>query len=231
MQVLQGDAISVLQKLPKESVDVVYTCPSPFGYYEKEEESLIGGEKELTRYVEDLVVLVKNCEPVLKSTGSLFIQLGDQFTPQGYLAGIPIFFEMLMRGTNMLLNDRLIWHRIRKLKNYKDKGFFKNYEFIFHYVKSDNFYFNERSKYAMTSIYIYPLEDSYNTNEFDSGLPEQLFRMVINTCCPENGVTMDPLCGSAKLGVVAKKMNRDFIGIDINQTMVELSRIRLGLDQ
>ena len=92
------------------------------------------------------------------------------------------------------------------------------------------FYFNEKSKYARTSVFSYPLEDTYYTNEFDSGLPYQLSEMVIDTTVPKGGTISDPLCGSAKVGVVAKRMNRDFIGIDINPETVNLCKIRLGLD-
>ena len=233
MQVLCGDCLTVLKGLEKESVDTVYMCPSPFGYYtnENEPDNLIGSEQSLQKYVENLIQIIEACKLVLKKTGSLFIQLGDQFTPHGDLAGIPTFFEMLMRG-RMLLNDRLIWYRTEKhqLKNYKDKGFLKNYEFIFHYVKQNDFYFNYKSKYARTSIHSYPIEDTYYTNEFDSGLPYQLSEMVIDTTVPKGGTISDPLCGSAKVGVVAKRMNRDFIGIDINPETVNLCKIRLGLD-
>lgn len=228
MKVLCGAASEILKDLPGNSIDTIYTCPSPFGYY-KDNPEKIGGETNLMSYIEHLLEIINHCNRVLKDTGSLFIQLGDQFTPQGNLMGIPTIFEMRMKD-KMLLNDRLFWQNTSKPpKNYQDKGFYKNYEYIWHYVKSDNFYFNKNSKYARTSIHSYPLEDSYYTNEFDSGLPEQLFRMVIDTSCPPNGVIMDPLMGSGKLGVVAKKMERDFIGIDIDPEIVNLCRIRLSL--
>ena len=122
-------------------------------------------------------------------------------------------------------------YRTEKLplkKKYEDKGFLKNYEFIFHFVHKD-FYFNTNSKYIKTSIHSYPLEDTYYTNEFDSGLPEHLSRIIIDSSCPPNGVVLDPLAGSGKLGVVAKKMNRDAILIDIDPEMCNLMKIRLGL--
>ena len=53
--------------------------------------------------------------------------------------------------------------------------------------------------------------------------------MIIDTTVPPDGIIMDPLCGSGKVGVVAKKMNRDFIGIDISLETVERCRIRLGI--
>ena len=233
MKILHGDSVSILKTLDENSIDTVYTAPSPFQYYydpaDKEEDPRIGGEKSLKDYITNLVNLCNECSRVLKPTGSLFIQIPDNYSIFGTLLGIPSLFEVQMKGEGWMLNDRLIWHRTetRNIK-YKEKGFLKNYEFIFHFVHKD-FYFNTSSKYIKTSVFSYPIEDSYFTNEFDSGLPEQLTRIIIDTTVPPNGIILDPLCGTGKVGVVAKKMNRDFIGIDISLDNVERCRTRLGI--
>lgn len=231
-QVLHGDAVTVLKEMKENSIDTVYTAPSPFQYYylPDEEDNRIGGEESLKDYIFNLVNLCEECSRVLKPTGNLFIQIPDQFSQFGTLLGVPSLFEVQMKSQGFMLNDRLIWYRTetRKLKQHDNKGFLKNYEFIFHFVHKD-FYFNEKSKYAKTSVLSYPIEDTYFTNEFDSGLPEELTRVIIDTTVPPNGIILDPLCGTGKVGVVAKKMNRDFIGIDINLQTVEAARIRLGV--
>jgi DNA modification methylase len=233
MKILHGAATEVLRTLPENSIDCVYTAPSPFQYYylpEDDEDPRIGGEKSLKDYIENLSDLCEECSRVLKPTGSIFIQIPDNYSEIGTLIGVPSFHEVNMKGRGFALNDRLIWHRTetRNIK-YNEKGFLKNYEFIFHWVHKD-FYFNTKSKFSRTSVLSYPIEDTYFTNEFDSGLPEALTRIIIDTTVPPNGTILDPLCGTGKVGVVAKKMNRDFIGIDINLETVERARIRLGID-
>jgi DNA modification methylase len=232
LKVLHGDAIQVLKEMEENSIDTVYTAPSPFQYYylpDTDIDERIGGEKLLSNYIHNLVALCNECSRVLKPTGNLFIQIPDQFSQFGTLLGVPTLFEAQMKGEGFMLNDRLIWYRTETNKQrYKDKGFLKNYEFIFHFVHKD-FYFNTNSKYIKSSVLSYPIEDTYYTNEFDSGLPSKLSEIIIDTTVPPNGVILDPLCGSAKVGVVAKRMNRDFIGIDINLETVEAARIRLGL--
>lgn len=232
IEVKQGNCIEVLKTLPENSINTVFTCPSPFGYYVLEgQENMIGAEENLNDYIENLVQICNGCSRVLKPTGNLFIQLGDKFSTFGTLLGIPTKFEMRMRGEGWALNDRLIWHRTenRKQKQNNDFGFLKNYEFIFHYIHRD-FYFNIRSKYKNTSVFSYPLEDSYYSNEFDSGLPTELYKMIIDTTTKEGDVLLDPLAGSGKLGAVAKKMNRNAILIDIDPEICSLMRIRLGLE-
>lgn len=237
-KIIHGDCIEVMKEMEENSIDCVYTAPSPFQYYylpeDKEEDERIGGEKLLSNYIHNLVYLCEECSRVLKPTGNLFIQIPDQFSQFGTLLGIPTLFEIEMKGKGFMLNDRLIWHRTEsnitnsKISKYKERGFLKNYEFLFHFVHKD-FYFNTSSKYIKTSILSYPIEDTYYTNDFDSGLPEQLSRIIIDTTVPEGGTILDPLCGTAKVGVVAKKMKRDFIGIDLNLETVEAARIRLGI--
>jgi len=232
-QILQGDAISVLKTLPENSIDCIFTAPSPFGFYENGSNK-IGGEASLTDYINSIVNICKECHRVLKKEGSLWVQLPDIFTPYGDLASIPTYFEVKMvLESDFMLNDRVFWHRIEKNheKRYKERGFLKNYEFLFHFVKDiDQFYFNSHSKYSKSSIFSFPLEDSYYTNEFDSGLPSELSKMVIDTTVPPNGTVLDPLAGSGKVAQVAKKMGRDFILIEIDPEIYELLRIKFNID-
>ena len=112
MKVLHGDSVSVLEGLEENSIDTVYTAPSPFAYYEKGHENMIGGERKLTDYISHLIDLCNACKRVLKPTGNLFIQVADLYVPPKMnLAGIPSIFEYFMNMNGWYLNDRLLWHR------------------------------------------------------------------------------------------------------------------------
>lgn len=47
--------------------------------------------------------------------------------------------------------------------------------------------------------------------------PEKLIAKLILASSPENGVILDPFLGSGTTSVVAKKLNRKYIGIDVNE--------------
>jgi len=47
--------------------------------------------------------------------------------------------------------------------------------------------------------------------------PEKLIAKLILASCPKNGVVFDPFLGSGTTSVVAKKLGRKFIGIDMNE--------------
>jgi len=58
--------------------------------------------------------------------------------------------------------------------------------------------------------------------------PEALVEPLIKAGCPENGVVLDPFAGSGTTGVVAKKLNRDAILIEISEKYVEIIKQRLA---
>ena len=47
--------------------------------------------------------------------------------------------------------------------------------------------------------------------------PEKLIAKLILASCPENGIVFDPFLGSGTTSVVAKKLNRHYFGVEINQ--------------
>ena len=47
--------------------------------------------------------------------------------------------------------------------------------------------------------------------------PEKLIAKLILASCPENGIVLDPFLGSGTTSVVAKKLGRKYVGIDMNE--------------
>jgi len=47
--------------------------------------------------------------------------------------------------------------------------------------------------------------------------PEKLIAKLILASCPENGIVLDPFLGSGTTSVVAKKLGRSYVGIEINE--------------
>ena len=46
--------------------------------------------------------------------------------------------------------------------------------------------------------------------------PELLISPCIKAGCPEGGIVLDPFHGSGTTGIVATKLNRNYIGIELN---------------
>jgi site-specific DNA-methyltransferase (cytosine-N4-specific) len=57
--------------------------------------------------------------------------------------------------------------------------------------------------------------------------PEGICIRPIKSSCPPDGIVLDPMCGSGTTLVVAKKLGRKYIGIDINPKYVDIAIKRL----
>jgi len=57
--------------------------------------------------------------------------------------------------------------------------------------------------------------------------PEEICVKPILSSCPEDGIVLDPMCGSGTTLAVAKKLSRRYIGIDINPKYAEIAVKRL----
>lgn len=59
--------------------------------------------------------------------------------------------------------------------------------------------------------------------------PEKLIETPILAGCPEGGIVLDPFMGSGTTAIVAQKLGRNFIGIEINPAYAKLSRNRIKI--
>lgn len=57
--------------------------------------------------------------------------------------------------------------------------------------------------------------------------PEKLIIDCIKAGCPIDGIVLDPFMGAGTTAVVAKKLNRNYIGFELNKEYVELANKRL----
>lgn len=58
--------------------------------------------------------------------------------------------------------------------------------------------------------------------------PENLIETPIKACCPENGLVMDIFFGSGTTGVVAKKFDRNYLGIELNPEYIKIAKKRIS---
>ena len=61
--------------------------------------------------------------------------------------------------------------------------------------------------------------------------PEELVATCILAGCPEKGIVLDPFMGSGTTGIVANKLGRHYVGIELNPEYVEMAERRIGLEK
>lgn len=57
--------------------------------------------------------------------------------------------------------------------------------------------------------------------------PEKLIVDSIKAGCPEGGIVLDPFMGAGTTALVARKLNRNFIGFELNQKYIDMANKRL----
>ena len=81
----------------------------------------------------------------------------------------------------------------------------------------------ERNKRSVWTIPTKPHKDAHFAI-----YPQELIETPIKSGCPENGVVLDPFIGSGTTGLYARKVNRNYIGIELNPENVELAKNRIS---
>ena len=79
---------------------------------------------------------------------------------------------------------------------------------------------NKRTVWSLAS-------SSYHGAHFAT-YPFKLIESPIKAGCPEGGIVLDPFIGSGTTAVVAEKLNRNWLGIELNPEYVKLAEKRIN---
>jgi site-specific DNA-methyltransferase (adenine-specific) len=149
-QIIVGDALRELQRLPSDSIDTIITSP-PYHllrrYSAGPEE--IGTEATVGLYVERIVAVCDELARVLKSTGSLWLNLGDSYSrhhrygaPAKSLLGAPerIMLGLIDRG--WVVRNKLVWAKPNPMPASVADRLNTTWEPLYLLVRSRNYYFD-----------------------------------------------------------------------------------------
>jgi DNA modification methylase len=94
-----------------------------------------------------------------------------------------------------------------------------------------------RTKAGLSSIAPKPTRNkrdvwTVNTHSFPEShfatFPEALVEPCIKAGCPEDGIILDPFFGAGTIGLVARKLLRHWIGIELNPAYIKIANDRLN---
>ena len=80
-----------------------------------------------------------------------------------------------------------------------------------------------RNKRSVWTITTKPFKEAHFAT-----FPEDLVRPMILAGCPKGGIVLDPFMGAGTTGLVAKKLGREYLGIELNTKYVEIANKRIG---
>jgi len=81
---------------------------------------------------------------------------------------------------------------------------------------------NGRNKRTVWKITTKPYKEAHFAT-----YPEQLCETPIKAGCPKDGIVLDPFFGAGTTGLVAQKLKRNYIGIELNPEYIKIAEQRL----
>lgn len=160
--------------------------------------------------------------------------------PKKSLCLIPFRFaiEMLRRG--WLLRNVIVWQKPNALPESVRDRFTIDYEYLFFFAKSPRYYFQQQFEPSSQPITVHDRPRQRNKrcvwriptkgfagNHFAT-YPEALLETPIMASCPVGGVVLDPFFGSGTTAVVAERLGRRWLGIELNPDYVQMAIQRLA---
>jgi DNA modification methylase len=138
---INGDALTMLQRFPDDSIDCCITSP-PYWQKRQYAEGGIGLESTFTEYIDNLLAIIKEIKRVIKPSGAFWLNIGDSYRNKELL-GIPWRVALKMMDDGWMLRNDVIWYKHKGgLCSSKDK-FGDVYEDFFFFVKNDKYFFND----------------------------------------------------------------------------------------
>lgn len=296
-QILQGNSLEVLKQLSDESINCCITSPPYWGLRDYGVEGQLGLEKTPEEYVQKLVDIFKEVKRVLKSDGTLWLNLGDSYAgnkvgnteiyknkravtgsfkktiPENLkskdLIGIPWKVAFALQADGWYLRQDIIWNKPNPMPESVKDRCTKAHEYIFLLSKSPKYYYDYESikekatnsgkeislgeksfsKGQAKGANIQPSgngnADTYLVPEYRNKrsvwtvtpkpfkeahfatFPPDLIEPCVLAGCPQNGIILDPFIGSGTTGLVAKKLNRNYIGVELNPEYIKIAERRI----
>ncbi|MDX1738317.1 MAG: site-specific DNA-methyltransferase [Alphaproteobacteria bacterium] len=244
-EVLLGDCIELLKSLPDESVDMVFADP-PYNLQLKGELHRPNNSKvdavddewdkfsSFASYDQFTNEWMREARRVLKKDGTIWV--------------IGSYHNIFRVGSAMqdldfwILND-VVWVKTNPMPNFKGRRFTNAHETMIWASKSEKskYTFNYDAMKAMNddlqmrSDWVLPICSGGERLKGDDGKkahptqkPESLLHRVIIASTNPGDVILDPFSGTGTTAAVAKRLGRQYIALEREQSYYDVSQKRLA---
>ena len=241
--ILPGDCIEILDTLPANSVDVIFADP-PYNLQLRNElyrpdTSKVdavddGWDKfaDFKAYDEFTSRWLRACQRVLKDTGTIWV-IGSYHNI--YRVGA------IMQDLGFWILNDILWIKNNPMPNFRGVRFTNAHETLIwaQKKKGARYTFNHQTMKAlnddlqMRSDWNLPLATGKQrvklngTKAHSTQKPEALLYRVILASSNVGDVILDPFFGSGTTGAVAKKLGRNWIGIERDRKYIKVARKRI----
>jgi hypothetical protein len=110
LTVMLGDCRQVMAQMEPESVHTVVTSPPYWGLRDYGQDGQLGLEPTPEAYVESMVAVFREVRRVLRSDGTVWLNLGDSFGNK-QLVGVPWRVAFALQADGWVLRSEVIWSK------------------------------------------------------------------------------------------------------------------------
>ena len=244
-EILVGDCLEEIAKLPAGSVDLVFADP-PYnlqleGALSRPDQSIVDAVDDdwdkfasfadYDRFTRDWLTAVRR---VMKPDATLFVI--------GSYHNIFRVGAILQDLGFWILND-IVWRKANPMPNFRGRRFTnahetmiwaapsasaKKYTFNYEALKAGNEDCQVRSDWFMPICTgSERLKDAQGRKTHPTQKPEALLARVMLACSNPGDVVLDPFFGSGTTGAVARRLRRSFIGVERETIYAKAARARI----
>ncbi|GFE66243.1 site-specific DNA-methyltransferase [Litoreibacter roseus] len=229
--ILDGDCIDMMNSLPESSIDLIFADP-PYNLQLKGD--LHRPDNSKVDAVDDAWDQFASFAAYDKFTANWLGAARRLLKPNGAIWVIGSYHNIFRVGAAMqnagfwMLND-VVWRKSNPMPNFRGKRLTNAHETLIWASKSEEskYTFNYEALKAlnegvqMRSDWVLPICTGHERLKNEAGekahptqKPESLLHRVIVATTRPGDVILDPFFGTGTTGAVAKKLGRDFIGIE-----------------
>src|SRR5215203_4040714 len=245
-EILLGDCIANLEKLPPESVDVVFADPP---YNLQLEGALTRPDQSIVDAVDDDWDTFASFSAYDAFTRAWLLAVRRVMKKNATLWVIGSYHNIFRVGTALqdlnywILND-VVWRKANPMPNFRGRRFTNAHEtliwaskgsdaksYTFHYeaLKAGN------EDLQMRSDWFFPLctgeerlKGADGRKVHPTQKPEALLARIMLAASSPGDVILDPFFGSGTTGAVAKRLGRRFIGVERDGAYAAAARARIA---
>ncbi|MFZ3072815.1 MAG: site-specific DNA-methyltransferase [Thermodesulfobacteriota bacterium] len=238
MRLLKGDCVEILNRARENSVDMIFADPPYFlsnggiTCHAGKMVSVNKGKWDKSKGVAENhkfnLEWLKACQRVLRPNGTIWVSGTTHII---YSIG----FAMQELGYKVL-ND-IVWYKRNAPPNLSCRYFTHSTEIVLWAAKNkqSKHYFDYQSMKKIN-------QDKQMRNVWEMGStqkeekkfgkhptqkPLELLKRIVLASTKEGDLVLDPFCGSSTTGVAAAILNRKYVGIDLEEEYLNLSKRRL----
>ena len=239
-RIIVGDSEKILKMLPDNSIDLIFTSP-PYNFglnYDSHKDGIDWNE-----YFNKLFRIFKECIRVVKYGGRIAVNVQPLFSD--YIPIHHIISNFFMEN-KMIWRGEIIWEKHNYNCKYTAWGSWKSpsnpylkysWEFIEIFSKGSlrhtgrmedaDISPDEFKKWVYAKWDIVP-EKNMKKYGHPAMFPEELAERIIKLFSFRGDIVLDPFNGVGTTSVVAKKLGRKYIGIDVSEDYCKKAEERLA---